>query len=78
MQLALEATEVTITLHKRTISMPEGFSVDFEVDPFVRHCLIHGVDQLGFLLEREDAIAAHESAHPQRVRTRSAAISEGS
>jgi 3-isopropylmalate/(R)-2-methylmalate dehydratase small subunit len=37
-----------------------GFSVDFSIDPFARHCLLHGVDELGYLLGFEDRITDHE------------------
>jgi 3-isopropylmalate/(R)-2-methylmalate dehydratase small subunit len=40
------------------------------VDPFARHCLLNGVDELGFLLEQDDAIAAYESTHTSHVCTR--------
>jgi 3-isopropylmalate/(R)-2-methylmalate dehydratase small subunit len=36
-------------------------SIEFSIDPFARHCLVHGVDELGYLLGFEDRIAAHES-----------------
>jgi len=35
-------------------------SFGFAIDPFARHCLVHGVDELGYLLGFEDRIAAHE------------------
>jgi 3-isopropylmalate/(R)-2-methylmalate dehydratase small subunit len=42
----------------------------FRVDPFARHCLLNGVDELGFLLGQDAAIAAYESTHSSRVCTR--------
>jgi 3-isopropylmalate/(R)-2-methylmalate dehydratase small subunit len=39
-------------------------SFDFAIDPFARHCLVHGVDELGYLLGFEDRISAHERRHP--------------
>ena len=42
----------------------------FPLDPFARHCLLNGVDELGFLLDQESAIADYESSHPARVSTR--------
>jgi len=39
----------------------------FEIDPFARHCLIEGVDELGFLLSREPAIARYERGVPPLV-----------
>jgi len=71
MQLAQDtpAAEITVDLEQKLIAVPEMGSMPFEVDPFVRHCLLNGVDQLGFLLESQDAIEAYEGQHPQRVRT---------
>jgi len=38
-------------------------SFGFAIDPFARHCLVHGVDELGYLLGFEDRITAHERRH---------------
>jgi len=61
---------VTIDLESQTATLPDGASHGFAVDPFARHCLLNGVDELGFLLGEESAIAAYESSHPARVSTR--------
>lgn len=71
MRLAREqpATEITVDLNDQSISAPGAGSFSFEIDAFARHCLLNGVDQLGFLLERLAAVDAYEARHPQRVRT---------
>jgi 3-isopropylmalate/(R)-2-methylmalate dehydratase small subunit len=61
---------VTIDLESQTATLPDRTAHGFAVDPFARHCLLNGVDQLGFLLEQDDAIAAYESTHSSRVCTR--------
>ena len=61
---------VTIDLAAQSATLPDGSSHAFPVDPFARHCLLNGVDELGFLLGEDIAIAAYESAHPARVSTR--------
>jgi 3-isopropylmalate/(R)-2-methylmalate dehydratase small subunit len=61
---------VTIDLEIQTATLPDGTMHAFPVDPFARHCLLNGVDELGFLLELEPAIAAYESTHSSRVCTR--------
>jgi 3-isopropylmalate/(R)-2-methylmalate dehydratase small subunit len=61
---------VTIDLDAQAVTLQDGTAHTFRVDPFARHCLLNGVDELGFLLGEEDAIAAYESAHPPRVCTR--------
>jgi 3-isopropylmalate/(R)-2-methylmalate dehydratase small subunit len=40
-----------------------GFTAVIEVEPFRRHCLINGLDDIGLTLEHADKIAAYESAH---------------
>jgi 3-isopropylmalate/(R)-2-methylmalate dehydratase small subunit len=56
--------EVTIDLRAQTLSYDGGRkSARFPIDPFSRHCLLEGVDELGFLLSQEEAIAAFERAH---------------
>lgn len=66
------ATEVTIDLEARTLSLPAGGETSFEVDPFARRCLLDGTDQLGYLLNQASSIQAFEAANPARLDTRSA------
>ncbi len=54
------AAEVTVDLESTTLTLPTGRTVQFPVDRFSRYCLMNGLDQLGFLLEQQDAIAAYE------------------
>jgi len=61
--------QVTIDLQTQTATLPDGTAHAFVVDPFARHCLLNGVDELGFLLEQDAAIAAYESTHTSRVCT---------
>jgi 3-isopropylmalate/(R)-2-methylmalate dehydratase small subunit len=61
---------VTIDLESQTATLPDGTAHPFAVDPFARHCLLNGVDELGFLLEQDAAIAAYESTHTSHVCTR--------
>ncbi len=62
--------QLTIDLAMQDVTLPSGSSHQFPLDPFARHCLLNGVDELGFLLEQESAIANYESSHPARVCTR--------
>jgi len=64
------SAKVTIDIASQTVALPNGTSYKFPIDPFAKHCLLNGVDELGFLLEQENAIAAYESVHPARVCTR--------
>jgi 3-isopropylmalate/(R)-2-methylmalate dehydratase small subunit len=55
--------EVTIDLEHRTLRLADGTSATFPIDPFSRHCLMNGVDELGYLLGQETDIAAFERSH---------------
>ena len=61
--------EVTVDLASQTLTLPDGEKVTFPIDPFAKHCLLNGVDQLGFLLGEMAAIEAYEATHPPRVVT---------
>ncbi|WP_298406467.1 3-isopropylmalate dehydratase small subunit [uncultured Chloroflexus sp.] len=60
---------LTVDLAAQTVTLPNGRQVNFPIDAFSKYCLLHGVDQLGFLLSQADAIAAYEASHPQPVKT---------
>ena len=57
---------ITVDLVERRVDLPGGGSVIFEIDPFARHCLLEGTDELGFLCSNEDSIAAFESRVEQQ------------
>ena len=59
--LAAPDAEVTVSVADQTLTLPDGTKVTFPIDPFARYCLLHGVDELEFLLTQEDAIAAFET-----------------
>lgn len=60
---------LTIDLAAQTVTLPDGRQISFPIDAFSKYCLLHGVDQLGFLLNQEALIAAYEATHPQPVVT---------
>jgi 3-isopropylmalate/(R)-2-methylmalate dehydratase small subunit len=51
---------VTLDVASRTLTLPTGVRVSFPLEPFAQHCLLHGVDELGFLLARLGEIEAYE------------------
>jgi 3-isopropylmalate/(R)-2-methylmalate dehydratase small subunit len=53
-------TELSIDVREQFIALPDGGRIPFALDAFARHCLLHGVDQLGYLLHHEDAITSYE------------------
>ena len=60
--LAEPGARVVVSLEARTLTLADGTSVSFPIDPFARHCLLNGQDELDFLLSQEPAIASFEAA----------------
>jgi 3-isopropylmalate/(R)-2-methylmalate dehydratase small subunit len=52
---------VKIDLPKQTLTTPSGRMVEFPVDAFSKHCLVNGVDELGYIQQHEADIAAFEA-----------------
>ncbi len=61
--------EVTVDLASQTVTLPDGRKVDFPIDPFSKHCLLEGVDELGYILKNEAAIAAYEAGRVGSINT---------
>ena len=53
--------EVEVDLPSSTLRLPDGRTVGFPVEPFAKYCLMNGVDELGYLLSKLDAIQAWEA-----------------
>ena len=53
---------MTVDLENSTVSDSNGFSASFSVEPFRRHCLLHGLDDISLTLEHEEKITAFENA----------------
>ena len=53
---------IDVDLETQTVTTPFQDRFVFEVDPFRKHCLLNGLDEVGLTLARGDAIAAHEKA----------------
>lgn len=60
---------VSINLADQKLNLPEGRSVEFPVDDFSKHCLLEGVDELGYIQKNEAAIAAFEASRVETVNT---------
>jgi len=52
---------LTIDLEKQEIRGPDGGVIKFDIDPFRKHCLLNGLDNIGLTLEKQKAIDAYES-----------------
>ena len=61
--LAHPGAEVTIDLESRSLSLPDGQVISFPLENFARYCLMHGVDELGFLQSKLPDIERYEQAH---------------
>jgi 3-isopropylmalate/(R)-2-methylmalate dehydratase small subunit len=58
-----EPYELTVDLETCTIKDSHGLSLEFEVEPFRRHCLLNGLDDIALTLEHEEKISQYEAAH---------------
>jgi 3-isopropylmalate/(R)-2-methylmalate dehydratase small subunit len=56
---------LAVDLEAQTITGPDGGSIGFEIDPFLRRCLLEGLDDIGLTLEKGDAIDAFERRRAQ-------------
>ena len=60
----VEATpgyKVTVDLEKQVVVTPRGQGYKFDIDPFRKHCLLNGLDEIGLTLQHADQIRAFES-----------------
>ncbi len=53
-------SRIQIDLPSQNVILPDGSSHSFEIDPFAKHCLLNGVDELAFTLGQLDEILAFE------------------
>ena len=61
--------KVSIDLPAQKLTLPSGRSVEFAVDEFSKHCLVNGVDELGYIQQQESAIAAFEAKREGSINT---------
>ena len=52
--------ELRIDVEKSRLGLPDGRSIEYPIDAFAKYCLTQGIDQLGYLQQQSDAIAAFE------------------
>ena len=62
--MANPGAEITIDVASSTITLPNGQSTDYSIDDFARYCLLEGIDQMGFIRLREEAITRFEENRP--------------
>jgi 3-isopropylmalate/(R)-2-methylmalate dehydratase small subunit len=51
---------MTVDLEKQTVTRPDGEIVKFEIDPFRKHCLVNGLDEIGLSMTKGKAIDSYE------------------
>lgn len=56
-------SEVNINLKDQVVVFPDQSSINFEIDPFAKKCLLTGIDQLGYLLSFSERIVDYENGH---------------
>ena len=57
---------LTIDLESQTIKGPDGGTLHFDIDPFRKHCLLNGLDDIGLTLEKDTKIGDYEAKLAQR------------
>jgi len=62
---ANEGYRLDVDLENQRLITPSGEILEFEVDPFRKHCLLEGLDDIGITLQDKDAIRAFEAKHRQ-------------
>ncbi|SNR40962.1 3-isopropylmalate dehydratase small subunit [Paracoccus sediminis] len=56
---------MTVDLENQTVTTSDGVSFGFEVDPFRKHCLLNGLDDIGLTMEKAPAIESYETRMAQ-------------
>jgi 3-isopropylmalate/(R)-2-methylmalate dehydratase small subunit len=67
--LESNGSTVKVDLALQTLTLEDGTRVEFPIDAFSKHCLLNGVDELGYMLQQDPAITAYEKAHAAAVNT---------
>lgn len=61
--------ELTVDLAEQGVLLPDGSTIDFDIDPFAKQMILAGTDELGYLLSKDAEISAWEATHSPRVDT---------
>ena len=62
-----ENARISVDLEAQTISASDGTTFSFEVDPFKKHCLLEGLDDIGLTMKKMDAIETYEQDQKMRM-----------
>ena len=58
---------LTVDLEAQTIQGPDGGSISFEIDPWKKHCLLNGLDDIGLTMQKSEKIDAFEQRRSQET-----------
>jgi 3-isopropylmalate/(R)-2-methylmalate dehydratase small subunit len=61
-----EGYRLAVDLERQSVTTPGGESFKFEIDPFAKHCLMNGLDEIGLTLQHAEQIKAFEAKHRER------------
>lgn len=64
-----ERASVAVDLASQRLTLPDGTSVEFPVDPFAKHCLMEGIDELGYIKQHEAQIQEYEARRTATLNT---------
>lgn len=59
--------QLTVTLDDQSVTLPDGRSVSFEYDPFRKHCLLNGLDDLDYILSHGEQISNYHQQEEGRL-----------
>ena len=60
---------MAIDVAASTLTLPDGRAVHYPIDAFARYCLLEGIDQLGFLRQKEAEILSFEESREWKPRS---------
>ena len=63
----IEGYQLTVDLTAQTIMLPTGEAIHFDIDPFKKHCLLNGLDDIGLTLQHADEIEQYEKKRKQQA-----------
>jgi 3-isopropylmalate/(R)-2-methylmalate dehydratase small subunit len=61
-----EGYRLAVDLERQTVTTPGGESFSFDIDPFAKHSILNGLDEIGLTLEHADKIRAFEARQRER------------
>lgn len=67
--IASPGAVVTIDLASQALKLADGTAVEFPIDAFSKHCLLEGVDELGYILKQDASIAEYEAGRLGSINT---------